>query len=31
MNAEQWQRVRQLLDKAIALNPAERGHYLDQA
>jgi len=31
MNSEQWQRVRQLLDEAIALDPAKRGHYLDHA
>jgi serine/threonine protein kinase len=31
MNPEQWQRVRRVLDEAIALDPAERSHYLDQA
>jgi len=31
MNPERWQRIKQLLDEAIALEDAERGPYLDRA
>lgn len=31
MNAEQWKRVKQLLDEVIALDPAERGDHLHHA
>ena len=31
MNAERWQRVKQLLEQAIALDPAERASFLDRA
>ena len=31
MNAEQWQRVKQLLEQAIALDTTERSSFLDQS
>ena len=31
MNSERWQRVKQLLEDAIALDPAERPPFLDHA
>jgi len=30
MNAEQWKRVKPLLEEVIAHDPAERGAYLDR-